>query len=61
MFAHPLAREIGVVLALKLVLLVLGFFLLFGPATRPRLTPDAIHDHLSAAAPAADMPGDSHD
>ena len=65
MFAHPLAREIGLVLVIKLVLLVCGFWLLFGPETRPQLTPDGILDHLSsAAAPVAGgftTSGDSND
>lgn len=51
MFAHPLAREISIILLIKLVLLVSGFWLFFGPQTRPHLTPDDILEHLSAAAP----------
>lgn len=64
MFAHPLAREIGIVLAAKVVLLFCGFWLFFGPDTRPHLTPDGVLQHLSAAAAAAggtSSTGASHD
>ncbi len=51
MFRHPLAREITIVLVAKLLLLLFGFFLFFGPQTRPSLTPEGILERFSATAP----------
>lgn len=47
---HPLAREIAVVLALKLVALLVLFFVFFGPSQRPSITPEAVEILLFDAA-----------
>jgi hypothetical protein len=37
MFAHRLGRELGVLIALKIVALTMLFFLFFGPADQPKV------------------------
>jgi len=46
-----LAREIAVVLTVKILLLLAIFLLFFGPERRPDITPDVLH-RLLAPAPA---------
>lgn len=46
-----LAREIAVVLTVKILLLLAIFLLFFGPERRPDITPDLLH-RLLAPAPA---------
>lgn len=46
-----LAREIAVVLTVKVLLLLALFLLFFGPERRPDMTPDLLHQ-LLAPAPA---------
>lgn len=39
---HPLAREVAVVLAIKVVALAALYLFFFGPAHRPDLTPESV-------------------
>jgi hypothetical protein len=55
---HPLARSIAWVLALKIVLLVAGFWLLFGPDRRPTVTPQTIDGLILPSAPGERSPLD---
>jgi len=59
--SHPLTREVAVVVALKLMLVLAAALLVFGPGQRPRIdvgavesrligTPD-VHSHLRNIAP----------
>lgn len=41
-----LGREIAVLLAIKFVLLMVLFFLFFGPGNRPEVTDAIIHERL---------------
>lgn len=45
---HPLAREIGILLALKVVALVVIFFLFFAPSQRPRVDGGRVADRILA-------------
>lgn len=47
---HPLAREIALVLMVKLVALVALYMVFFGPANRPALTPEAVDRAVLGAA-----------
>jgi len=47
---RSLVREIALVLVVKLVLLLLGFWCLFGPDQRPDLSPADVLDHLSGSS-----------
>ncbi len=55
---HPLAREIAVVLALKVVALAALYVLFFGPSHRPDLTPEAVGDAVFGPVPAAETRSD---
>ncbi len=55
---HPLAREIAVVLALKVVALATLYFLFFGPSQRPDLTPEAVGDAVFGPVSAAETRSD---
>jgi hypothetical protein len=46
MSRHSLARDIAVVLTVKVVLLVAGYFAFFGPETRVQVTPDGMREHV---------------
>ena len=52
--SHPLAREVAFWLGVKAVALAVLFFLFFGPAQRPTITPASVGERLVApdAAPA---------
>jgi hypothetical protein len=52
--SHPLAREVAFWLGVKVVALAALFFLFFGPAQRPTVTPANVGELLAApdAAPA---------
>jgi hypothetical protein len=52
--SHPLAREVAFWLGVKVVALAALFFLFFGPAQRPTVTPASVGERLVApdAAPA---------
>ncbi len=41
-----LARDIALVLTVKALLLVAGFFAFFGPETRLRVTPEGMSEHV---------------
>lgn len=45
---HPLAREIGIFLVLKVVALVVIFFLFFAPSDRPRVDSGRVADQILA-------------
>lgn len=45
--AARLARDIFVVLAVKVLLLASGFWFFFGPDQRLDVTPGGVHEHLS--------------
>jgi len=47
-------REISLILVVKLVLLLLGFWFLFGPDQRPDLSPEDVLDHLSGSSVGGD-------
>jgi hypothetical protein len=51
--ARRLARDIAVVLTVKVALLAAIFWLFFGPDRRPDVTPEAVHRLLS---PTPDQP-----
>jgi len=51
---HPLAREIAVVLAIKLVALTALYFVFFGPDHRPDLTPESVGRAILGAIPQPD-------
>jgi hypothetical protein len=51
--SHPLAREVAFWLGVKVVALAALFFLFFGPAQRPTVTPASVGALLVA-------PGTSH-
>lgn len=46
MSRHPLARDIALVLTVKALLLVAGFFAFFGPETRVQVTPESMRAHV---------------
>lgn len=48
---RPLAREIAVALAFKLIALIALYVAFFGPPHRIRVTPTQMAEALSAAAP----------
>ena len=58
-FRHPLAREIVVVLAVKVVALAALYLVFFGPAHRPDLTPEAVDRAILGTTPDADKPARS--
>lgn len=45
---HPLSREIGILLVLKIVALVAIFFLFFAPSQRPRVDSGRVADQILA-------------
>jgi hypothetical protein len=45
---HPLAREIGILLALKVAALAAIFFLFFAPSQRPHVDPGRVADQILA-------------
>lgn len=54
---HPLAREIAVVLVVKVLALAALYLAFFGPAHRPEVTPQTMERAILGAAPAA-VPSD---
>lgn len=59
---HPLVREIGLVLAFKLVALFFLYTLFFGPSHRVNVTPDGVHaavfgPHTTSPADPLTRPG----
>ncbi|MFQ6022966.1 MAG: cytochrome oxidase putative small subunit CydP [Acidiferrobacterales bacterium] len=46
MFRHPLAREIAVIICLKVIALLVLFFAFFGPAQRPDVDAQILTGHL---------------
>lgn len=46
MFNHPLAREIAVLICIKVVALALLFFVFFGPQHRQHVDDDAVEKAL---------------
>lgn len=55
---HPLAREITLVLTIKVLALAALYFTFFGPSHRPDLTPEAVGEALFGAVPAAETRSD---
>jgi hypothetical protein len=51
MRTRPLARDIAIALALKLMALIALYVAFFGPAHRIKVTPTQMAETLSAAAP----------
>lgn len=49
MLRQRLAREIAIILCIKVLLLAGLFWLFFGPERRARVTPDAVHRLLLPA------------
>lgn len=45
-FRRPLARELSLVLTVKLVLIVMAALFLFGPSTRPHIDANSISQHI---------------
>lgn len=50
MFKHPLAREIGAVLVVKLVALICIYLAFFGPSHKTKVTPATISQALFDSA-----------
>jgi len=46
LFRHSLARELAVIIAVKIVLIILAAMLLFGPQQRPHVDAAALFQHL---------------
>lgn len=51
---HPLAREIVVVLAIKVVALTALYLVFFSPAHRPDLTPESMERAILGTLPASE-------
>ena len=51
LFRHSLARELAVVVAVKIVLIILAAMFLFGSRTRPHVDAAALFQHLFSRLP----------
>jgi hypothetical protein len=51
MFSHPLARDVFVVVACKIVLIIAAAILIFGPSARPKVGAEQAAARLLGAPP----------
>jgi hypothetical protein len=60
MFRHPLARDVAIIVAIKITIVVAAAFFVFGPKQRPLIDAQAVEmrltDSASSGAPAPRLP-----
>jgi hypothetical protein len=59
MLAHPLARDVFVVIVVKLAVVIAVAVFVFGPAQRPRVNADAVESRLIGDPLVRSAPGDT--